>query len=82
LGSFGLFEKLHEVAKGEGFIIGMKLVHLHGKEHARAKQRVSNTFVHQRATDANYDATVDYMIDHLDGMAIFLVLIMKKVLII
>jgi proline dehydrogenase len=28
--------------------------------------------VHQRATDANYDATVDYMIDHLDGMAIFL----------
>jgi proline dehydrogenase len=26
LGSFGLFEKLHEVAKREGFIIGMKLV--------------------------------------------------------
>jgi proline dehydrogenase len=26
----------------------------------------------KEATDANYDATVDYMIDHLDGMAIFL----------
>jgi hypothetical protein len=25
----------------------------------------------KEATDANYDATVDYMIDHLDGMAIF-----------
>jgi proline dehydrogenase len=22
----------------------------------------------KEATDANYDATVDYMIDHLDGM--------------
>jgi proline dehydrogenase len=57
---------------------------LHGKEHARAKKKgINNTnLCIKEATDANYDATVDYMIDHLDGMAIFLVLIMKKVLII
>jgi proline dehydrogenase len=47
-------------------------VALHGKEHARNK-RVSNTnLCIKEATDANYDATVDYMIDHLDRMAIFL----------
>jgi proline dehydrogenase len=33
-------------------------------------KRVSNTSASKEATDANYDATVDYMIDHLDGMAI------------
>jgi hypothetical protein len=42
-------------------------------------KRVSNTNLYKEATDANYDATVDYMIDHLDG-AYLQVLIMKKVL--
>jgi proline dehydrogenase len=71
LGSFGLFEKLHEVAKREGFIIGMKLVRgaYMKKEHARAKQKgYPTTNLCKERTDANYDATVDYMIDH--GMAI------------
>jgi hypothetical protein len=37
-----------------------------------AKQKGINTnLCIKEATDANYDATVDYMIDHLDGMAIF-----------
>jgi proline dehydrogenase len=44
---------------------------LHGKRTCQSPKRVSNTnLCIQRATDANYDATVDYMIDHLDGMAI------------
>jgi proline dehydrogenase len=70
LGSFGLFEKLHEVAR-EGFII-MKLVRLHGKEHARAKQKGIQHHCASKRLQMLIDATVDYMIDHLDGMAIFL----------
>jgi proline dehydrogenase len=52
----------------------MKLVQaLHGKKNIRAKQKGYPTnLCIKKATDANYDATVDYMIDHLDGMAIFL----------
>jgi hypothetical protein len=42
---------------------------LHGKEHARAKQKgYPTTNLCKERPDANYDATVDYMIDH--GMAI------------
>jgi proline dehydrogenase len=62
------------VAKREGFIIGMKLVRgaYMEKRTCRAKQKVSTPIcASKEATDANYDATVDYMIDHLDGMAIF-----------
>jgi proline dehydrogenase len=43
------------------------------KNMLELNKRVSNTnLCIKEATDANYDATVDYMIDHLDGMAIFL----------
>jgi proline dehydrogenase len=69
-------KKLHVVAKKEGFIIGMKLVRgaYMEKEHARAKEKGYPTPIcaSKEATDANYDAAVDYMIDHLDGMSIFL----------
>jgi proline dehydrogenase len=69
-------KKLHEVAKKEGFIIGMKLVRgaYMEKEHARAKEKGYPTPIcaSKEATDANYDAAVDYMVDHLDGMSIFL----------
>jgi proline dehydrogenase len=41
------------------------------KNMLELNKRVSNTnCASKEATDANYDATVDYMIDHLDGMAI------------
>jgi proline dehydrogenase len=52
----------------------MKLVHgaYMEKNMLGLNKRVSNTnLCIKEATDANYD-TVDYMIDHLDGMAIFL----------
>jgi proline dehydrogenase len=44
------------------------------KNMLELNKRVSTTPIcaSKEATDANYDATVDYMIDHLDGMAIFL----------
>jgi hypothetical protein len=60
------------VAKGKGLLLNeVSSWRLHGKEHARAKQKgIQHQFASKEATDANYDATVDYMIDHLDRMAI------------
>jgi proline dehydrogenase len=69
-------KKLHEQANKEGFFIGMKLVRgaYMEKENDRAKEKgyPSPICSSKEATDANYDAAVDYMIDHLDRMSIFL----------
>ncbi|KVV15762.1 proline dehydrogenase family protein [Flavobacterium sp. TMP13] len=68
-------KKLHEIAKKEGFFIGMKLVRgaYMEKENARAveKNYVSPICVSKEATDINYDAAVMYMLDHIDKMSIF-----------
>ncbi len=68
-------EKLHEKAKVEGFYIGMKLVRgaYMEKENARAEEKgyPSPICVSKEATDINYDASVHYMLEHLDAMAIF-----------
>ena len=68
-------EKLHEKAKAEGFYIGMKLVRgaYMEKENARAEEKgyPSPICVSKEATDINYDASVHYMLEHLDSMAIF-----------
>ncbi|NHM07462.1 proline dehydrogenase [Flavobacterium sp. CYK-4] len=68
-------KKLHEVAKAEGFFIGMKLVRgaYMEKENARAEEKghPSPICVSKEATDINYDASVHYMVEHLDTMAIF-----------
>ena len=68
-------EKLHEKAKAEGFYIGMKLVRgaYMEKENARAEEKgyPSPICVSKEATDINYDASVHYMLEHLDAMAIF-----------
>ncbi|MGO4771379.1 proline dehydrogenase family protein [Flavobacterium sp. W22_SRS_FK3] len=68
-------KKLHEIAKKEGFFIGMKLVRgaYMEKENKRAEEKnyVSPICVSKEATDANYDAAVQYMLDHLDAMSIF-----------
>ncbi len=66
---------LHEKAKTEGFYIGMKLVRgaYMEKEHERAKEKGYATPIcaSKQATDDNYDAAVDYMMKHIDKMAIF-----------
>lgn len=67
--------KLHDLAKTEGFYIGMKLVRgaYMEKENKRAEEKgyQSPICVSKEATDINYDAAVHYMIEHLDTMAIF-----------
>ncbi|WP_035672424.1 proline dehydrogenase family protein [Flavobacterium sp. 83] len=68
-------KRLHEQAKREGFLIGMKLVRgaYMEKEIARAEENgyKSPICTSKEATDENYDAAVHYMIDHLDTMSIF-----------
>ncbi len=68
-------KKLHQQAKAEGFFIGMKLVRgaYMEKEHKRADEMVYPTPIceSKEATDANYDVTMEYMMDNLDSMAIF-----------
>jgi proline dehydrogenase len=68
-------KKLHEQADKEGFFIGMKLVRgaYMEKENARATEKgyPSPICASKQATDANYDAAVLYMCDHLEKMSIF-----------
>ena len=66
---------LHQLAKQQGFYIGMKLVRgaYMEKENKRAQEMGYPTPIcaNKQASDENYDATVAYMLDHLDCMAIF-----------
>jgi proline dehydrogenase len=68
-------KKLHELAKTEGFFIGMKLVRgaYMEKENKRAEEKGYPTPIceSKEATDINYDTTMAYMMDHLDTMSIF-----------
>lgn len=68
-------KQLHEKARAEGFMIGMKLVRgaYMEKEHARAEEKGYPTPIcaSKQATDDNYDAAVVYMMEHLETMAIF-----------
>lgn len=68
-------KKLHEQATVDGFYIGMKIVRgaYMEKEHARAQEKGYPTPIcaSKEATDINYDAAIDYMINHIDKMAIF-----------
>jgi len=68
-------KNLHEIAKKEGFFIGMKLVRgaYMEKENKRAEEKgyVSPICVSKQATDDNYDAAVLYMLEHLETMSIF-----------
>lgn len=68
-------KKLHKQAKQEGFYIGMKVVRgaYMEKENKRAEEKgyKSPICVSKQATDENYDSAVDYMVKHIDKMAIF-----------
>ncbi len=68
-------KKLHEQAIQEGFYIGMKVVRgaYIEKENKRAEEKgyTSPICVSKQATDVNYDEAIDYMVEHIDRMAIF-----------
>ncbi len=68
-------KKLHAQAKEEGFYIGMKVVRgaYMEKENKRAEEKgyKSPICISKQATDDNYDAAIDYMVKHIDTMAIF-----------
>lgn len=68
-------KKLHEQAKEEGFYIGMKIVRgaYMEKENKRAEEMgyISPICISKEATDVNYDAAIEYMLEHIDTMAIF-----------
>lgn len=68
-------KKVHDVAEAEGFFIGMKIVRgaYMEKENKRAEEKGYPTPIcaSKEATDINYDAAVDYMLQHLDRMSIF-----------
>ena len=68
-------KNLHEKAKKEGFFIGMKIVRgaYMEKENNRAQEKgyPSPICESKEATDINFDAAVDYMIQNIEKMALF-----------
>lgn len=68
-------KKLHEYAKNKGFHIGMKLVRgaYMEKENLRAQENNYQSPIceSKEATDQNYNAAVQYMLEHLDTMSVF-----------
>jgi len=66
---------LHVRAKSDNFYIGMKLVRgaYMEKEHKRAEEKGYSTPIckSKQATDDNYNEALDYMMQHIDTMAIF-----------
>jgi proline dehydrogenase len=68
-------KQLHIDAKAHGFHIGMKLVRgaYMEKENKKAKDKgyTSPICISKQATDENFDAGIDYMLDNLDCMAVF-----------
>lgn len=68
-------KKIHHLAEAEGFCIGMKVVRgaYMEKENNRAQEKGYPTPIcaSKEATDENYDAAVDYMLQHMDRMSIF-----------
>ncbi len=68
-------KKLHQTAKEKGFYIGMKLVRgaYMEKENNRALEKGYPTPIcpSKEATDLNYNNAVQYMMEHLDKMAVF-----------
>ncbi len=68
-------KELHEIAKAEGFHIGLKVVRgaYMEKENERAEELGyrSPICISKKATDENFDAAIAYMMGHLDHISIF-----------
>ena len=71
----GYIVKLHEMAKEEGFKIGAKVVRgaYMEKENDRAEEKGYESPIckNKRLTDENFDAAIDYMMEHLEDFSIF-----------
>ena len=71
-----LHERANPDASGDGFYIGMKLVRgaYMEKENKRAEEKGYKSPIceSKEATDMNYDAAADYMMQNLDKMSIYL----------
>ena len=71
----GYIIKLHEAAKEEGFKIGAKVVRgaYMEKENDRADDKGYESPIckSKRLTDENFDAAMDYMMEHLEYFTIF-----------
>jgi len=68
-------KQLHQQAKSEGFKIGMKVVRgaYMEKENDRAEEKgyPSPICASKKATDENFNAAVNYMIDNLEDISLF-----------
>lgn len=68
-------KKLHELAKKEGFYIGMKLVRgaYMEKENERALENGYPTPIcaSKEATDENYNLALNYMVNSIDSMSVY-----------
>ena len=68
-------KKLHLKAKDENFKIGFKVVRgaYMEKENDRAEEKGYPTpiCVSKKATDENFDAAIEYIVEHLDVIALF-----------
>ena len=68
-------KELHQQSKGEGFKIGMKVVRgaYMEKENDRAEEKgyPSPICASKKATDENFNAAVNYMIDNLEDISLF-----------
>ena len=68
-------KQLHQTAQEKGFHIGMKLVRgaYMEKENLRAQENNYQSPIceSKEATDQNYNVAVQYMLEHLDTMAVF-----------
>jgi len=69
-------KKLHEVAKAEGFTIGVKIVRgaYMEKERERAQDKgyESPICANKGATDTNFDETLEYILKNLDTISVFI----------
>lgn len=66
----------HKIAKEKGYYLGFKLVRgaYLEKENARAEEKGYDSPMceSKRATDENYNAAVEYMINNIDDMSVFI----------
>jgi len=69
-------KKIHERAKQKGFMLGFKIVRgaymEKERDRAEAKGYPSPICENKAATDANFNATLSYILGHLDDISLFI----------